>query len=231
MDRIGCKFQSKFANDVADGTFSGYGAVFGNEDRNGDVILKGAFKDSLRDLKKSDVWPPMLLQHGGGFFNASVDDTLPIGIWTDLREDDVGLYAEGKIAIDTQRGKEVYGLMKMQPRPALNSMSIGFRAKEFTLGTKPGEPYRTLKKIELIELSLVTMPANTLAQIDAVKGGVPTERQFEDWLVRDAGLSRSQAKTIISSGFKSLKGVRDAAGSEAGLVEAMEQAAQRLRSA
>jgi hypothetical protein len=51
--------------------------------------------------------------------------------------------------------------------------------------------------------------------VGLVKGDtLPTERELEDWLVRDAGFSRSQAKTIISSGFKSLKSVRDAAVSE-----------------
>lgn len=44
------------------GTFSGYGAVFGNEDSYGDVIAKGAFKSSLREWKKNrGKFPPMLL--------------------------------------------------------------------------------------------------------------------------------------------------------------------------
>jgi hypothetical protein len=87
-------------------TFSGYGAVFNNVDSYGDVIDPGAFKKTLSEAKKSDAWPAMLLQHGGFGFNA--DDMTPIGIWTEMDEDENGLKITGKLA-DTQRGNEVYG--------------------------------------------------------------------------------------------------------------------------
>ena len=57
----------KFA--AADGaeamTFKGYGAIFGNVDSYGDVIVQGAFKRTLRDAKRDNNLPAMLLQHGG----------------------------------------------------------------------------------------------------------------------------------------------------------------------
>lgn len=197
----------KFADGADDGTFAGYGAVFGNVDSYGDVIAKGAFKDTLREIKKTGEWPAMLLQHGGFL----AEDMTPIGIWTDMEEDDKGLRVEGKLAVDTSRGGDIYKLMRMKPRPALKGLSIGYRAKEFEIGTKPTEPRRTLKKIELVEVSVVTFPANPKAQAESVKNGLPTEREFEEWLTQDAGFTRSQAKAIIASGFKSLKRVRDAA--------------------
>ena len=40
-------FEIKFAKDGPPGTFSGYGAVFGNVDDGGDVLVKGAFAASL----------------------------------------------------------------------------------------------------------------------------------------------------------------------------------------
>jgi len=225
MDRFGCGFEVKFADGAEAGTFSGYGAVFGNVDSYGDVINKGAFKDTLREWKKQKDLPAMLLQHGG--FMA--DDMTPIGIWTEMEEDDHGLKVEGKLA-ETTRGKDIYALLKMTPRPAIRGLSIGYRAKEYVVGTKPTEPRRVLKKVDLFEVSIVTMQANPLSKIDGVKNGMPTERQFEDWLVRDAGFSRSEAKAIISSGFKSLKGVREAAGSE-GLIDTINRATQALRQA
>lgn len=217
----------KFAedDDAEEGSFSGYGAIFGNVDSYGDVIMKGAFRETLKEAKKSGIWPAMLLQHGG----YAPDDMTPIGIWTKVEEDDKGLYVEGKLAIETSRGKDVYALMKMKPRPALSGLSIGYRAKEFEYGTKPTEPRRTLKKVELLEISPVTFAANPKASIGAVKGREITERQFEEWLKREAGFTSSEAKTIISSGFKALKGMRDAAPSEAGIADAFQRAARMFR--
>lgn len=220
-------FEVKFAADgPADGTFSGYGAVFNNTDDYGDVLVKGAFKDTIAAATKTGVWPVMLVSHGP-FFGG---DPMPIGIWTALEEDAKGLRVEGKLALETQRGKETYALLQMQPRPAITGLSIGFRAKQFVVGTKQGEPRRTLQKVDLFEISLVTSPANDLARIDGLKS-MPTEREFEELLVRDAGFSSREAKTIIASGFKSLKGARDAAGSDHdGAVEAaLERLEQLLR--
>lgn len=179
--------------------FSGYGAVFGNVDSYGDVIQKGSFKDTLREAKKSNNWPAMLMQHGG--WGMGADDMTPVGIWTSMEEDDIGLKVEGKLA-DTARGREAYGLLKMSPRPAITGMSIGYMAKEFILGTKPEEPRRTLKRVDLMEVSLVTFPANGKARVQSVKSG-PTIRIAEQAL-RDVGFSQNEAKAILASGFKAM---------------------------
>lgn len=183
--------------------FSGYGAVFGNTDAWGDVIQPGAFADTLAAARKTGQWPAMLLQHGG--FGLGAEDLTPIGIWTDLAEDGVGLRVEGKLA-DTARGREAYALLKMQPRPAITGLSIGYIAKEWIARSRPDEPRRTLKKVDLIEVSLVTFPANPRARVDGVKTE-PTIRMAEKAL-RDAGFSGAAAKQILAAGYKSL-GQRD----------------------
>lgn len=210
MDRFNCGFEVKFATDAETGSFSGYGAVFGNVDSYGDVIQKGAFRDTLRDAKKSGTWPAMLLQHGG----FTTEDEMPVGIWTLMEEDEVGLHVEGKLALGTQRGKETHELLKMQPRPALNGLSIGYRAKEVGIGTKPDEPRRTLKKIDLFEVSLVTFPANGKARIGAVKsaGDIKTIRDFEGFLRDAGGFSHAAAKAIAAGGFKAHTDPRDEDG-------------------
>ena len=86
-------------------TFSGYGAVFGNMDAYGDVIANGAFTKTIADFKTSGVWPAMLSQHGG--WDMSAESLTPIGVWTEMREDEHGLYVEGRLA-DTPRGREMY---------------------------------------------------------------------------------------------------------------------------
>lgn len=174
-----------------DMTFSGYGAVFGNVDSYGDVIAKGAFAETLKLAKKSGVWPVMLSQHGGMFG----DDATPIGIYTEIREDDTGLWVEGKLA-NTPRGKEAYELLKMKPRPAYNGLSIGFRVKNSTEGTKPEEPRRTINSVDLLEVSLVTFPANDKARVLNVKNEF-NPRELEDGL-RDAGLSRADSVKAVA---------------------------------
>lgn len=197
----------KFAdNGGAAMEFEGYGAVFGNVDSYGDVIQPGAFKRTLREAKKAGTWPSMLLQHGGGWAG-SAEDMTPIGVWTDFSEDEKGLRITGRLA-DTSRGREVYTLLKMEPRPAIDGLSIGYIAKKFENGTKPGEPRRKLTDVELLEVSLVTFPANPLARVDAVKSG-RTIRCAEQAL-RDAGFSAAEAKAICAGGFAAAAVVRDA---------------------
>lgn len=191
--------------------FSGYGAVFGNVDSYGDVIQPGAFADTLAAAHKTSQFPAMLLQHGG--WGMGADDMTPIGIWTSLGEDGHGLKVEGKLA-DTPRGREAYTLLKMTPRPAITGLSIGYIAKEWAQRSKPEEPRRTLKKVDLMEVSLVTFPANDKARIGSVKAAADfSEREFEQ-LMQDAGLTRKEARVVMSHGFRHLKAMQDAGSDE-----------------
>lgn len=196
------RFEVKFADTEVDsktGEFSGYGAVFGNVDSYGDVIEKGAFKDTLREWEEKGKYPPMLLQHGGAMINA--DDLVPIGKWTHMEENSRGLKVTGKLfGLDTDRGKMIYESMK---EGVLDGLSIGYRVKKSVNGTKPTDPVRRLTALDLFELSVVTFPANGKARIAAVKSAdqIATIRDFEKFL-RDAGFSNAAAKAIASGGFK-----------------------------
>ena len=224
MQNLTCNLRElKFAADEGAQamSFTGYGAVFGNVDSYGDVIEAGAFSKFLADVKAGNQpWPAMLSQHGG--WQMSAEDMTPIGVWTDFAEDGHGLKVTGQLA-DTPRGLEMYKLMKMSPRPAIDGMSIGYIAKEWEPRSKPEDPKRKLKRIDLIEVSMVTRPANGKARVESVKNDW-TERDFERLLTRDAGLSRSEALVVINQGFKSLIAMRDAGSSElAELYEAVKR--------
>lgn len=221
MQHLNCRLVDvKLApSDNADSmTFSGYGAVFGNVDAYGDVIEPGAFAKFLSDASEGkQAWPAMLLQHGG--WGMSAEDLTPIGVWTDLSEDGKGLKVSGQLA-DTPRGREVHQLLKMTPRPAIDGLSIGYVAKEWEPRTKPDEPRRRLKRIDLMEISPVTFPANAQARVGSVKS-------FEDFqslsdvehLLRDVGgFSHREAKTLIAR-IKALSS-RDAGGNEVAAVAA-----------
>lgn len=191
-------------------SFEGYGAATGNVDAYGDVIAPGAFARYLADVKAGRTpWPLMLSQHGGAGLTA--DDMTPIGVWTHLSEDGQGLRVQGKLA-DTPRGREVYQLLTMEPRPALDGMSIGYIAKSWTPRSKPEEPKRLLTDVELVEISVVSRPANRLARIDGVKhiDQIETIRDCEEFL-RTLGLSKNLSATLISK-IKSAQ--RDARGED-----------------
>jgi len=183
------------------GTFEGYASLFDKEDLARDVVLPGAFRDSLR--KRSVKGIKLLFQH---------DPNHVIGVWEDIREDARGLYVKGRLMLDVARAREVLALMSAG---ALDGLSIGFRTVKGSKDRKTGR--RLLQKIDLWEISVVTFPMLPEARISSVldeklKSSVPTERVFERWLTRDAGFTRSQARMIIHSGFKSLAGKLDAAG-------------------
>jgi uncharacterized protein len=152
-----------------DGYITGYGSVFGNVDSYGDTVAPGAFKKTISDVQSGvTAWPAMLLQHG----DSTCDGKMPIGIWTKMEEDENGLRLQGKLAIKNRRGAEAYALLKMQPRPALNGLSIGYRARDFDLhkaNTGPNGARRTLKSVDLVEVSLVTFPADRFARVTGVK--------------------------------------------------------------
>ena len=229
MQNLTCNLRElKFAADEGAQamSFTGYGAVFGNVDSYGDVIEAGAFSKFLSDVKSGNQpWPAMLSQHGG--WQMSAEDMTPIGVWTDFAEDGHGLKVAGQLA-DTPRGLEMYKLMKMSPRPAIDGMSIGYIAKEWEPRSKPEDPKRKLKRIDLIEVSIVTRPANGKARVESVKNDW-TERDFERLLTRDAGLSRSDALVVINQGFKSLIAMRDAGSSElAELAQALKAREQHI---
>ena len=190
-------------------TFEGYGSVFdGAPDAYGDVIAKGAFKASLKEWKSKKKLPKMLLQHGGSF-GMNADDLIPIGKYSEMREDETGLYLKGRLFdVDTDRTKSVYAAMK---EGELDGLSIGFSTMKSKRDEESG--VRTLTEIKLWEVSLVTFPANDPARVMGVKavGELPSEREFEGFL-RDAGFSREQAKTILATGYRAMQ--RDADSSD-----------------
>lgn len=139
----------------ADGTFSGYASRFGVVDLGRDLVLPGAFRESLASRGARGV--KLLFQH---------DPSEPIGIWLELHEDTGGLFVRGRILPEIARGREVLALMRAG---ALDGLSIGFRAVEGRADAKTG--VRRLSKIDLWEISVVTFPMQPEARIATVKNG------------------------------------------------------------
>lgn len=187
----------KAVGDDASGEFEGYGSIFGNVNSYGDIVAKGAFAESIKQKM-----PALLWQH---------NPSSPIGVYTDIREDNKGLYVKGKLNLDVQQGKEAYSLLK---QGALKGMSIGFMTLVDEMDQETG--IRTIKKIDLWEVSLVTFPANDKASVTSVKSAHGTVREFEKFL-RDAGYNADDAKLVASKGFNALTTHRE--GGDLALVE------------
>lgn len=175
----------KAVGDGSTGEFEGYGSFFGNANSYDDVVAKGAFVDSLKSKM-----PALLWQHSA---------RAPIGVYTEAREDDRGLFVKGQLNLDVQQGKEAYALLK---QGALKGMSIGFNTLIDEVNKETG--VRTIKKIDLWEVSLVTFPANDKANVTTVKSAPGTIREFEKFLRDAGGYSSEDAKLVASKGFNAL---------------------------
>ena len=170
------------------GEFEGYASIFGNVDRGGDIVVAGAFAESLRARPAGKV--KMLLHH---------DSRRICGVWSEIAEDSRGLRVKGRLLLTTQDGKETYELMRAG---ALDAMSIGYRTLLDEIDRTTN--VRKLLKVDLREVSIVTFPMNERCTVGAVKTQLSLSsddlRELEAAL-RDEGLSRTDAVTAVS-GFK-----------------------------
>lgn len=185
------------AIDDEKGIFEGYASVFGERDAYGDVVVKGAFEKSL----KENGMPVLLLQH----LSTQVG-----GIYLEAEERENGLYVKGQLNLEVQMAREYYALLK---QGAIKGLSIGFYTIEDEYDRD--ESIRYVKRVNLLEVSLVTFPANKLAQVESVKNAPKTEREFERFL-REAGYSQTQSKAIVADGFKGYQSKQRDAGVDDG---------------
>lgn len=120
----------------------GYASLFDRIDLGRDVVLPGAFENSLQRRPARDI--RMLWQH---------DPSEPVGIWTEISEDRNGLRVRGRLSPDVQRARELAALIA---QGAIDGLSIGFRAVRAR--RDPHAKLRRIAEIDLWEISLVTFP-------------------------------------------------------------------------
>lgn len=129
----------------------GYAAVFGNRDAHADIIVKGAFQRSI--LERTDV--KVLYQH---------NREKPIGLQEFAQETDFGLLVRGVLSNIPLVTDTVLPLLT---DGVINGISIGYdvNVEEYNRELDAW----LLKEIDVFEWSLVTFPANELAQVTSVK--------------------------------------------------------------
>lgn len=190
-------------------TLSGYAAVFGQETgidswegQFVETIRKGAFRKTIREQT-----PVMQFDHG----RHPLIGSLPIGSFTDLREDDKGLYMEGRIT-DNWLMEPVRAAIAEK---TVNGMSFRFEVvreewrdnagklvkpeEVYDLLWRPGERgplRRELIELKCRELGPVVFPAYAGTSISVRARGMADElarseetaRQIRQSLARDAAL-------------------------------------------
>lgn len=131
---------------------AGYAALFGVTDRGGDVILPGAFAGAQAERV------PLLWQH---------DPARPIGRIERIAEDARGLRVVARLTQGSARAREAAALLKGR---AIDGLSFGYRVREARPGPpgRGGKATRALVALDLVEVSLVTMPMQPGARVIAI---------------------------------------------------------------
>lgn len=168
--------------------FEGYASTFGNLDRGGDIVQPGAFRETIVELMSTSKVGklPALWQH---------NTDMPIGSYTELREDTKGLFVKGRLPkTDTFVSGRVIPQMKAE---SIGTMSIGYSTQESeNIGMA-----RHLQKLKLWEISLVTTPMNPLAVITSLKSNaafhdLPVAPRDQEW---DADAAMARVKSFLES--------------------------------
>jgi uncharacterized protein len=137
----------------AEGNFEGYASLFGVVDLGRDIVMAGAFRDTLALRPPRQV--KLLWQH---------DPSHPLGVWHDIREDGRGLRVRGQLDLAVAKAREVHALMRSG---AVDGLSIGFRTERSRKDQATG--VRRLDKLDLWEISIVTFPMLPGARVGAMK--------------------------------------------------------------
>lgn len=178
----------KFA--AAEGAFSGYASVFGNIDSKNDIIMPGAYAEVLKDSGAV----PVYVNHGW------LNNALPVGKWSGLKEDDRGLFGEAGLIMQMPSAIDVYWGMKSGLVTGL-SVAILPDAKATE---RRADGVRVIHRIKALkEISIVTDPANDASRVTDVKfseeiGRVETVRDFERLLREVGAFDQATAKQLVA---------------------------------
>lgn len=189
MNEFDFALDLKSLND--EGEISGLAVGYGNIDRGGDIVARGAISSSIAARKSI----PMLLYH---------DQRRPVGSWTSFEEVSDGLLVKGKFS-NTSPAREAREDAKCG---ALGGLSMGYNTLKHRMEGKA----RHLLEVDLHEISLVTIPMNDRTRVTSVKeiedlralvaaGDRLTERQMETLFKKSFGLSNAEAERAVRIHF------------------------------
>lgn len=175
---------------LEDGHFEAYASVFGNVDSYGDVVVPGAFADSLKEWDASAHALPVLWGHN------MADPDYNIGHVVEAVEDEHGLKVRAALDLESPKAAQVYRLLKAG---RVSQMSFAFDVLEGAPAERDGVDVYELRRLKLYEVSVVPIGANQETEVLAVKS-------LADEMTAAVRSGREvPAPTIVA-----LRGVRDA---------------------
>lgn len=153
------------------GAIEGVAWPFGTPDRVGDLIEKGAFAGARTPL-------PILFGH---------DPNDPVGVWEDVAETASGFVVKGRLLVeDLPRAREVRALVRSG---AVAGLSIGFSTRK--AAPRTGSRGRIISALDLVEISLVTVPSHPGARVTSAKSAA-TVLAIAEAITRAASALRSK---------------------------------------
>ena len=164
--------------DGDEGSFGGLLSTYGNIDSVGDVCEPGCYD---RTVSERGTKRPLLWQH---------DQAHPIGSF-EITTTEGALAIAGRINLGVSTGRDAYALLKAGD---IDGLSIGYIARDYDYDD---QGVRHLKDVDLLEGSLVTIPANDLARAQAKAGRLEAMRAYAQ-MQSLKGLTESQRKAILS---------------------------------
>lgn len=153
--------------DPGAGTLEGYASVFGNADHGGDIVVKGAFKKTLKEGLRNGA----IKLYDSHMIYSGTESI--IGVVTKAEEDDYGLKFEAKFS-SVQRAQEIRTKIK---EGILNALSFGYDVLKYL--DDESTKTRKLLELKLYEVSVVPWGMNPKALIEGVKGFSPEENREE----------------------------------------------------
>jgi HK97 family phage prohead protease len=188
----------KFDGDgLEDGQFIGYASIFGNIDSYGDVMMPGAFANTLAEWEKSGNSLPVLYGHN------MMDPEFNIGHVLEAAEDETGLKVRSQLDLDSPKGAAAYRGVKGK---RISQMSFAYDVVRGGPATRDGVDVFEIHEVKLYEVSLVLIGANQETSILAVKaaaeavaGGVKEGRVLSAKHVDSLRNARDSIDAVLSA--------------------------------
>lgn len=171
---------------------SGYATVFGNRNSYGFQIRKGAYSKVLAE----GVNPKMFFNHESW--------NLPIGKWTDLKEDELGLKVEGVLTKGVSKAEDIYHAVKAG---TVDGLSVGIAWKAADEIELDDGTVEVTMIARLSEISVVTYPADGKARVTQVLSSdevdekiesLQSVRDLENFFHDEFQLSKRQSGWLLS---------------------------------
>lgn len=208
------KFEKSVVEDDEYYRFEGYASTYNNVDRGDDMVMRGAFSNTLKDRNPNTI--KILYQH---------DPEKPLGVGERFKDDENGLFFAGMMPKQLSWARDTMALIKCG---AIDSLSIGYIPVKYDYDDRG---IRQLKEIDLYEVSPVVMPMNPKAVITASKKldvddvkKILTKRDFERCL-RESGAFSVNAAIKLASYFVP----RESASADEGLLKDFQKAIDHIK--